>query len=96
MPDYVSAFGVEMANGILEEAATGQTKTSGPSEIARAVRLHAGLGALAERIKGFDARKAENDPGPITIRARALSAHRPRLAGSKSESSVSFDCGARR
>ncbi|MCU1340471.1 MAG: hypothetical protein JWO19_6052 [Bryobacterales bacterium] len=69
MPDTVSTLGVEMATGILEEAATGQTRTVGPTEIARAGRLHAGLGALAERIQRFDARKPENDPGPITIRA---------------------------
>jgi hypothetical protein len=69
MPDYVNTLGVEMANGILEEAATGKTRTIGPSEIARASRLHAGLGSLTERIQGFDARKPENSPGPITIRA---------------------------
>lgn len=69
IPDYVNTLGVEMATGILEEAATGQTRTIGPSEIARAARLHAGLGTLAERIRGFDARNPENDPGPITIRA---------------------------
>jgi Arc-like DNA binding domain len=69
MPDTVNTLGIEMATGILEEAATGQTRTLGSSEIARAGRLHAGLGALTGRIQRFDARKPENDPGPITIRA---------------------------
>lgn len=69
MSDSVNSLGVEMATGIIEEAATGATRTIGPAEIARAVRLNSGLGPLAARIQRFDARKRENDPGPITIRA---------------------------
>jgi hypothetical protein len=69
MPDSMNALGVEMANGILEEAATGETRTISPSEILRAKKLNAGLGTLAGRIQHFDARRPENDPGPITVRA---------------------------
>jgi Arc-like DNA binding domain len=67
MPDSMNTLGVEMATGILEEAATGETRTISPSEIARAKKLNAGLGSLTERIQRFDARKPENDPGPMTV-----------------------------
>ena len=68
MSDSVNTMGNEIATGILEEAATGLTRTLGPSEIARAHKLHAGLASLAERIARFDARKPENNPGPMTVR----------------------------
>jgi hypothetical protein len=68
MSDSVKSLGIEIAVGMLEEAATGMTRTNGPSEITRARKLHADLGPLAERISHFDARKPENNPGPMTIR----------------------------
>jgi hypothetical protein len=68
MSESVNTLGVEMAAGILEEAATGQPRIIGPSEINRAAKLHSGLGALSERIQSFDARKPENNPGPMTVR----------------------------
>jgi hypothetical protein len=68
MSDSVNTMGKEIAVGVLEEAATGLTRTLGPSEIARARKLHAGLASLAERIARFDARKPENNPGPMTLR----------------------------
>jgi hypothetical protein len=67
MLDSVKTLGEGMANAILEEAATGLTRTPGTDD-ARAQRLHAGLGPLAERIARFDARKPGNDPGPMTVR----------------------------
>lgn len=67
MPDSVGTLGVEIATGILEEAATGLTRTISPPEIARARKLHEGLGPLIERIARFDARNPQNNPGPITM-----------------------------
>jgi Arc-like DNA binding domain len=67
-PDTIKTMGREIAVGVLEEAATGLTRTLGPAEIARARKLHATVNSLAGRIAGFDARKSENDPGPMTIR----------------------------
>jgi len=68
MSDDVRTLGTRMATAILEEAATGLTRTPGPTENARAQKLHAGLASLAERIARFDARKPGNDPGPMTVR----------------------------
>lgn len=61
-------LGVEIGRGMLEEAATGLSRTVGPTEMTRAAKLNAGIGSLADRIERFDARKAANDPGPITVR----------------------------
>jgi hypothetical protein len=69
MSDSVNTMGTEIARGILEEAATGLTRTIDPPGIARAQKLRTGLASLAERIARFDARKRENDPGPITVRS---------------------------
>jgi Arc-like DNA binding domain len=70
MSESVHTLGTGMATAILEEAATGLTRTP-PTENARAQKLHAGLGSLAERIARFDARKPGNDPGPMTVRLMA-------------------------
>jgi hypothetical protein len=67
MSDSVGTLGTRMATAILEEAATGLTRTP-PTENARAQKLHAGLGPLADRIARFDARKPGNDPGLMAIR----------------------------
>jgi hypothetical protein len=68
MSDSVNALGTEMATGILEEAATGLTRTvTSASDVARARILHAGLGPLTDLIQRFDARKRENDPGAMTV-----------------------------
>jgi hypothetical protein len=69
-PDNIKTMGRQIAVGVLEEAATGRTRTLGPAEIARARKLHAAVKSLAGsgRIAGFNARKPENDPGPMTIR----------------------------
>jgi Arc-like DNA binding domain len=67
MSDSVDTLGTRMATAILEEAATGLTRTP-PTESARAQKLHAGLGSLAERIARFDARKPGNDPGLMAVR----------------------------
>lgn len=67
MSDSVLTLGTRMANAILEEAATGLTRTP-PTENARAQKLHAGLGSLVERIARFNARKPGNDPGPMAVR----------------------------
>jgi hypothetical protein len=67
MLDSVKTLGSKMATAILEEAATGITRTRGTDDV-RAQRLHAGLGPLAERIARFDARRPGNDPGPMTVR----------------------------
>jgi hypothetical protein len=67
MSDSVHTLGTGMATAILEEAATGLTRTP-PTDNVRAQKLHAGLGSLAERIARFDARKPENDPGQMTVR----------------------------
>ena len=69
MSDSVNTMGSEIATGILEEAATGLTRTpSAAADAARARRLHAGLGALTDLIQRFDARKRKNDPGAMTVR----------------------------
>jgi hypothetical protein len=68
MSGAVETLGIEIATGILEEAATGLTRTVAPFETARAEKLHQGLASLSDRIERFDARKPENNPGPITLR----------------------------
>jgi hypothetical protein len=50
----VKVIGVGIANSILEEAASGQARTNNPASIARAKKLNADLGPLADRIKQFD------------------------------------------
>jgi hypothetical protein len=67
MSDSVHTLGTGMATAILEEAATGLTRTP-PTENARAQKLHVGLGSLAGRIARFDARQPGNDPGPMAVR----------------------------
>jgi hypothetical protein len=75
MPDSVNTLGTGMAAGILHEAVTGRTITPAPAEIARAQRLHAGLGALAKRIKP--------DQGPVTVKLHVGTATLTRSATKK-------------
>jgi hypothetical protein len=67
LSDPSATLGAEIATGILEEAATGLSRTVGPAEMARAAKLNATVGRLVERVARFDARSGKN-PGPITVR----------------------------
>lgn len=47
-------LGLGAAKSVLEEAASGQARTNNPTAIARAKKLNADLGSLAERIQQFN------------------------------------------